>query len=555
MARACAIRITRHRVEVVTAEGGKSPRPVEVAVEPVEPGEDRWAAVTDALKLAGKEVKVDPERIRLVVDSGLAAYRTLRLPIADRSKIEQVIKFEVEGLLPQWDIEDLIVDWYVTSATEVESQVLVTAVPKDALRPLITACEKAGLEPLEVELEGTAIVQAAESAGLLVPGEVQVLLHVGEANTALAVVADGKLVNMRAIHVGAMPGGAEGSGVEGSGVEARRDPVVSVERLRREVARSLAGLGDELPLGAVLVCGHELAGLAGSDVAGARVVPMELLPEGETDRSEREQLRKVAAAWGAALRASGSGTAAPKLRREELRYAGKFERIELPLAVFALLLVTFLGVHLIVSKQRIEKREDNIRTWLVSSNNYMLDDVEAGTKGRIDDPPKVLRDYAQAAAAGNDPSRTPYEQLENIKRLLYNEIKTLEQDVGIQAEIPQPMSSLGGLTLVLGTIHDLAADGSIQRFNLRRVKAATTSRTVGTKKQEMITVTLDMTFFGDDSLAATEDYDAFVNALEGMPWLVEFHQKPSNVLEGGRDEGRRGRCAGAGGLTWTSSRT
>ena len=106
------------------------------------------------------------EGIALAVDSGLAAFRNLTLPFDDRSKIEDVIKFEIESDLPQWDIDDVIVDFLVTdSKPGVQSDLLVTAVPKTHLGPKLEACNRAGLEASEAELDGAALFDVALQTG------------------------------------------------------------------------------------------------------------------------------------------------------------------------------------------------------------------------------------------------------------------------------------------------------------------------------------------------------------------------------------------------------
>src|SRR5262245_57570664 len=134
MARSCGLRIGPRRFELVVLEG--SPKKHKIAA---------WAAGDLPLVTAGKADEGDPaaqaaailkeaakknaipgDSIGLAIDTGLAAFRTMKLQLADRAKIEQVIKFEAESLLPQWNIDDVIVDLHTFAATEVSSELLIT---------------------------------------------------------------------------------------------------------------------------------------------------------------------------------------------------------------------------------------------------------------------------------------------------------------------------------------------------------------------------------------------------------------------------------------------
>ena len=82
------------------------------------------------------------DNVSVAVDSGLAAFRSLRLPFTDDAKIEEVLKFEIESELPQWSIDDVIVDFLVQQRDEKGSELLVTAVRKDDLRGVLDVCAR-----------------------------------------------------------------------------------------------------------------------------------------------------------------------------------------------------------------------------------------------------------------------------------------------------------------------------------------------------------------------------------------------------------------------------
>ena len=206
MARTCGIRIGPRRFEMVVLDGSPKKHRI-VAYKSGEfptGGADPEGDVVATLKAAATELKVPEDAISIAVDTGTAAFRSLKLPALDEAKIEEIIKFEVESQLPQWNIDDVVVVFMTLDRTDKETNLLVTAVPKTTLRREIDACTKAGIEPLEAELEATAMVNAALASGVCRVDEAQVLVHIGDTSTAVVVVDGGKVRQMRAIHIGAL---------------------------------------------------------------------------------------------------------------------------------------------------------------------------------------------------------------------------------------------------------------------------------------------------------------------------------------------------------------
>jgi Tfp pilus assembly PilM family ATPase len=516
------------------------------AAESFTPGEGAAEAVVERLRELAKEHKLRGETVHLVIDSGVAAFRTLTLPFDDREKIEEVIKFEIEGNLPQYDIDQVVVDFQVlASKPGVESSLLVTAVPKERLRAALQLCERAGLEPLEAELEGTALFDAAYEGGLLADDAGTVLIHVGDSSTTV-VVADGRrLASVRSIRVGAQlrgegepaEEGAEAKAAETKSPEAPEDNAArlaaSAQRIRREIARTLSGARTAQEIKRVYVCGQELSGLEGETLLDVAVEPLPLALEGLATGA-----REYAVAFGAALRGFEGGTLAPRLRREELRFSGRFERLELPLAVLTLLLFTFLFVKYIVRDKQLDWRDEgnlaaevpakgDMQIWLEASNQRIFPDPTDTRPVRLPNAPPALLAYARKAEAGEDLERTKYEELLEIRRQLKLEIDRLSKELGQVSEIEQPQSALSAATLVMNVIGSM---GEGLRMGIRRFEANYQHSVAN--KDDFVTVVLDADFFGENSLEATRSYNQLESQFESQPWCVEFDGKSTKSLEG-----------------------
>ena len=203
-----------------------------------------------------KSHSIPMDNVALAVDTGMGAFRTLKLPFSDNDKINEVIKFELESELPQWNIDDVVVDFMPIERTEKETTLLVSAVPKLQLERVIELCTDAGIEPLDIELEATAMVNAALSADICHVDDAQILVHVGEFSTSVVVVDAGKVRSVRAIHIGALSHDPRRLPIDGSAEGASRNPQeaeeeeaaagVTPEELQRRLENAVSRIRREL---------------------------------------------------------------------------------------------------------------------------------------------------------------------------------------------------------------------------------------------------------------------------------------------------------------------
>ncbi len=550
--KSCGIHVDQRSAYLVALDGSpKKHRLVAYASAELD-GEDPAAALVDFLRGTAKKHKLSVESIGLAVDSGAVSFRTLGLPFDDRAKIEEVLKFEVESDLPQFDIDQVVIDFVITdSKPGVSSELLVTAVPKDRLAARLAACEKAGLEAEEAEIDGTALFHAALESGVLDAEKAHLLVHVGDASTVVVVADGGKLVGMRAIRAGGRPAtpppAAPAEGEEPPAEDApapQRDPAQDLAeaaqtaaRIRREIVRTLSGARLAHPLEAIHVSGRPLAGIDDPDTFEVPVVALRVTPGG----SDQPLPSEAAVAYGAALRALGGGVLRPHLRREELRFTGTFERLELPLAVALLLGFFLLLVVYVVTDQKLRHLDvgdpargfpGDMQIWLQASNAYMLPNPSGGYAGRLENPPTEIETYARRAERGEITDRPVFDQMGVINRMLESQIRELEVSSGLRSGdgTTQPQSALQASTLVMQVLDELGPKAG--RFAVRSMEASTLPGRGGSG--ESVLVKLDIDFHGEDDLAATQHYTDFANALQAAPWCVEFERKPTKVFEDGK---------------------
>lgn len=542
MARTCGIRLGTRRAELLVLEGSaKKPkvRSYAVAVLPAESkGEE--ADFTALLKELGKGATdgVTSEGVGLAVDSGLAVFRQLSLPFAERAKVEEVLKFEVESKIPQWNIDEVVCDFHVVSGTPVESHLLVSAVPKNVLSARIGACARAGLEPFEAELDATALFLAAEFAGLLAAEQSQLLVYLGEVSATFVVVSDGRLLSTRAFHFEVDSGAPKvaSAALGESGEAARPDDEdllgthrerrrLHVTRLRREITRTLSSASTAFGFSQILVCGTSAGDLIGTPINGVDVVALDPFADVGGAEAVSDRLGAVVA-FGTALRRLGPKTdVQPRLRREELSYAGTFERLELPLGVMALMLAFFLGVQWFTARQSVQGEQAKLDFYAVELKPTILGkDPDRGdvAGAALRDPPASVKEYVMGVATGDgfDAERTRYEELRQIYRLMESEIGDVKEKLGAAENASYPQSALWAAQLPLDMIDRLAKESRIPRFAVRGIEAEYIPSKSATKV-DRCEVKLNLTLWGETSVQSAEAYDALLGELRAQDWLVD----------------------------------
>lgn len=540
MARSCAIRIGPRRFELVVLDG--SPKKHKITAYyagdfELEPDADVVQAKAAALRDAARKHRIPKENVSVVMSAGSAAFRRLVVPFKDRAKIEQVLKYEVESDLPQFNIDDVVIDHQSLHEREGGAELLVSAVPKVDVAHVITVCEKAGIEPLEVELETTAIVNAAMSADLCHLDDAQVLMHIGELATTVVVMDGGEAREMRVIHIGAL---SHEAGVVMEGEDASDDNAAdpldqarrvdqAIKRIRRELGRTISGARTLNSIEAVYVCGMELPGLVGGTILD---VPVYILDCFDADSGQpADGYGQLVAAYGGAYRQLGGGTLKPTLRREELRFTGAWERLEFPVALVALLTATFLGLVCILQSREIDNANYYALHWLKYSNTYAVGNPITNTSGRIKPPIKSLRERAdiyriEEGESLPEGARDPIEELQEFDKTLRTELLSVQREVGEIQDVAPPQSAFVAMTIVLDVLED---NDAAWRVAIRGLKSETVLPRGG--KDEHVRVLLDLSFFADDPVSASQHFAAFKEALEAKPWCIETEEKSTRSVE------------------------
>ncbi len=543
--RVVGIELEPHAFRLVVLDGtARRWKVVGLASETLPPageGEDPQAALAAAVENAFRRLKAPRDPVFATVPSSECVFRSLLLPFKGEEQIRKVLKFESEGHLHHWNIDDIVVDYISLGEAKGQTNVLVVAAPKEVLKRALGTCEACGFDPQTLDLDATALFNAALQTGALPAEGGVLLLHVGTRSSLLLLVEDRALRHIRAIRagldsmssavardLGLDPAAAAKKAAE---LESGEEIVVDFEaeargdleksprvleqglvagrreelavRLAHEVVRSTAGAALQRPPSSVLLSG---AGAALADLPvrlstelGLPVTvfnPLERVegPIPENDVKTAGPL--VPAALGAALKGIGLDATRIELRQEGLRFTRTFDRVKLPLlAALSLLLVALLLENIYLYRKVHDNLEPSLRTLVEVATG------DAKNLAKIDTRPVDSIELQKCL---------PY-----LKSQVEGKLKTLREKLG--QGVDQPMSALEAWRLLFDKIAEVKDE--IGRFSLDDLKFDTVPKPVRGGLEDQVEVALATTFYGSAEEAASH-YDRLMAAIEGAPWVA-----------------------------------
>lgn len=154
-------------------------------------------AVADLLK----KHKINYNEIYLALPGNNAIAHLINLPFENRRRIEQVLPFELENIVP-FDMDRMHMAFDVLGKTaDKGARVLVCVTPKDKMQRYLGYLGQAGVDPQIIDwapytLYAAAKLSLAEELGVFA------IVDIGHTHTDLAVMNEGQLVDVRSIPLG-----------------------------------------------------------------------------------------------------------------------------------------------------------------------------------------------------------------------------------------------------------------------------------------------------------------------------------------------------------------
>jgi len=286
----------------------------------------RRARLTDALsKVRDLTGQVDDSAI--VLAGSLVSPRRVTMPFADREKIANTVKFEIEGLLPR-PPEAQVADSVPIHTTTHGASVLAVAVEKALIADVISACESTGFDPVSID-ERMLAAWRLISSHTEMDGD-SLMVYGDEHRLEALVLIEGAPRMLRTIFLER----EEETPLDENAV------LSAVNELAR--AASIVGAGPEKLILLGPAVSSELMRRALENILDLECsVPSAATPKGFDAPADYATLFQGALA--AARTAAGIQDAVIDLRREEFFYKKRFKALAKPVALFFLALAVVFG--------------------------------------------------------------------------------------------------------------------------------------------------------------------------------------------------------------------
>ncbi|MBW1945935.1 MAG: PilN domain-containing protein [Deltaproteobacteria bacterium] len=134
-----------------------------------------------------------PEMLITSLPTSLASIRELHLPFANTKKIREIIKYQMEPLVP-YNVEDMVVDMLPSAKGE---PITAIGVEKRVLSDHLKTLGHAELEPNRVGLHDLALFSLFLKTQKQKPGEPIAIVRLDEEEMAFQVILDGRIAFIR----------------------------------------------------------------------------------------------------------------------------------------------------------------------------------------------------------------------------------------------------------------------------------------------------------------------------------------------------------------------
>lgn len=186
----------RHIGVVVVSDASGSPQIEHISLKKVE---DQTQLATE-LEVFFRTENLHPEVLVFSLPTSIASIRDLDLPIQHPKKLRQIIKYQMEPLVP-YNIDDVIVDYLPAMKG---SSITAIGVEKERLSEYLEMCEKAELHPDIVSIQDVALFSLFLKTNRSRAEQPIAILRLCEEETVVQIIRNRLLVFIRVL-----PGGKE----------------------------------------------------------------------------------------------------------------------------------------------------------------------------------------------------------------------------------------------------------------------------------------------------------------------------------------------------------
>jgi len=479
MARSVGVELTPAHVRILSLEHtGKASKILQFQETAIPGGETPWEErAVQALREAVTVSKIPKGRIVAALDSGDAILREVSLPFKGDDQIRKTVRFEMESLIHNYTIEQLVVSHYKTGETDKASLLLAAAVPKTVIDKRLKLYQGAGIDPVALDLDVAAVINAMLHSGAIATDEPLLLVHGTPKFTKLVFIEERRPRSIRTIRFSMagspeVPAAALAPGDDSKAIAAEAmeeaEPLVILSDaptefghlppdrqsaligiLSKEISRFLLANASSASPAYILLSGDFEEDGASEMLESATRIPVktfDLIEAVDPAARGMGASSRIAVPLGLALKGVGVDALGMDFRQEEFQYTKRFEALKTTMLVTVELVIVFLAavaLHFYFKKKDIDA---NLKT-VYNYHQAMYENVTGET---ITDStqayPKFSELIRQAAggtigdlplkASGREAWRDLYNALQRFQQkhgdktlsdgTLYLEIETLD---------------------------------------------------------------------------------------------------------------------------------
>ena len=202
MARSVGIDLGSHSVKIVGIEThGKNVRITRFQDRAL-PRTTEEGSATQLIAEMFKELKLPRDLVTLGFDAYASVIRKLSVPFKNPDQIRKIIKYESEGQLFSFGIDEVVIDFVKIRENLDSSDLIVVAVVKQLLAEKLKVVEEAYVDPVLADLDLLGHFNSLALTPYLEEHPSLALLDIGYKSSKLIVVQDGRPVLLRGMRVG-----------------------------------------------------------------------------------------------------------------------------------------------------------------------------------------------------------------------------------------------------------------------------------------------------------------------------------------------------------------
>lgn len=133
------------------------------------------------------------------LDSRRTVLREISVPFVKDDQIAKTVRFEAEGYLHAYAIDDVVIEFLKCSSSEDSSRLLICAAPKKVIQERLDGMKSLGVDPSVLELDVTALATSFSNTPLYSEDQNVLLVHADEHSTRLVFLERGRVVKIRSI--------------------------------------------------------------------------------------------------------------------------------------------------------------------------------------------------------------------------------------------------------------------------------------------------------------------------------------------------------------------